>query len=222
MIRVVITYFLFCLCLVSSCASPRVTRKFISKEKNSFSDTLHLQDYMICYIPINQSTVHLDASFEDSLLGLFANSLVNDSITIIKSKGVNLVDYFTCDAERRANRKEIIKSINEKFKQDNVNNEKTVLIPLIKIVESVSSRHPGDMTASIYIAFRMTIFVYQGTQLVYYAVAVDGINNPWYLQTQKEWENGNFSNIPIDNHIEPAHWDTLVGLVMKEYIERLK
>jgi hypothetical protein len=84
-----------------------------------------------------------------------------------------------------------------------------------------ASRHPGNMGASINVHFWLTIFVYQGASLVYYTQGVHIIDNPWYTQSEKDWENGDFSNIPIDNHIEPAHWDTLVGLVMKEYIERL-
>lgn len=190
------------------------------------NESFELNNFILCYVNKGKPNLLLDKKFEDSIVAQMIHSFNKNGLKVTKMSGANLVDCSLCKYETPISTKK--KNTKEKFNLNyrndsiDINNNQLYIFPIIEIRE-LPRGMTNNQSASFFVFLTFTVYLIQSDKVVFKkAGRCGGISNPWYTQSEEEWENNDYSNIPIDNHIKPAHWDTLVGLVMKEYIERLR
>jgi hypothetical protein len=197
-------------------------KQSIVKNNYSNSDTSFLvSHYLICYTNRrNFEVVYTNKSEEDSLVKIFNNSLEINKInpkyfTGEKISASNICDY--PDGVRFKDAKLKLDSVIIHSNLFNVNNRYLVPFFLLKEGCTMTAFSTGNVYKS-WFRGGLILFVVENNEITYskYIYARGVSDNKTRLTD--DWPN-----CPESSEVlyEQAHWDTLVGLAMEDYMKRL-
>jgi hypothetical protein len=172
---------------------------------------------MVCYNTYRPDSDSTTKHFSDSIMEIFQRSITPLGLNIVKELGQNILIEEYCSRQEGLGFKHIKRRyLAEIFDLEHDN--RSYLIPLIRIKESSGIRNTYDWTYTPMVSAQIIIWIIKNNEVIYEKNVAAGpiLSEQAVLKVWPEPDK-----YPT-KQFEPAHWDTLVGLVMKEYIERLK
>ena len=194
----------------------------VIQDNYSNSDTTFvLKDYFMCFVNGRYDFIEAtDKKFEDSILNIFINSMSEIKVNIYKQEGQNLIDSSLCVLGKMLEPKEALKftdsllAFTDTFKKD-----KLYVLPYFRLVDTAINTSFG--TGNVYVNWfsgGIMIIIIKNKKIVYSKFYHgDGVSDNKEKVTD-DWPN---YPSPPDVLYEQAHWDTLVGLAMEDYMKRL-
>ena len=193
----------------------------IQDNYSNLDTTFVLKDYFMCFVNGRYDFIEAtDKKFEDSILNIFINSMSEIKVNIYKQEGQNLIDSSLCVLGKMLEPKEALKftdsllAFTDTFKKD-----KLYILPYFRLVDTAINTSFG--TGNVYVnrfSAGVMIIIIQNKNIVYSSF-YHGLG----VSDNKEKVTDDWPNYPSPPDVlyEQAHWDTLVGLAMEDYMKRL-
>lgn len=181
-----------------------------------------MSDYFVCYINGRYYRAEAtDKRYEDSMLVILQNSFNNIGISLTMHDGVNLITSEFCEYNNRFAMDKFINYVDSIIKNNEFYNDDSVtyLIPFISINDICinTSFNTGNVYVNR-ISGGVQIFAIKNREIIYLKY-FHGLG----VSDNKERVTDDWPNCPDPPEVfyEQAHWDTLVGLAMEDYMKRL-
>lgn len=181
-----------------------------------------LSDYHICWFNGRyERTEVLSREQEDSILTLFNLSASKNGINITFAKTQTIIASSFCDYSLSWSTSDLIDTLefyidNDKMK---IEDNKNYIVPYISIKDY--AQNTSFNTGNVYInkfGVAIGVIIIKDIKIVYSKFySGDGVSD------NKEKVTNDWPNYPSPPDVlyEQAHWDTLVGLAMRDYMKRL-
>ena len=197
-------------------------RNFIVNDEYQNIDTSFLiKDYMLCYWNGRYDySIKTNNSFDDSIMKIFQNSLRKINVNTKLEKGYNVIPNGYCNYQERRSSKDLIKHLDSIIKKTTrFSSSKQYILPYFVLIDTVinTSFNTGNVYVNRFSGGVM-IFIIKNKEIAY-AKFVQGMG----VGDNKEKVTDDWPNYPSPPDVlyEQAHWDTLVGLAMADYMKRL-
>ena len=216
--------FLISIIVVSGCNSfyNELQKKHsnVSEKYYNSDSSFVLTNFIICNVNGRYSRLEKTSSLEeDSIISIFSKSLSKLGINYYRNEGTNLSNEKLCMYSYRR-----LKYANNYIDSLLLNTSlfskgERYIVPFIRLIDS--ALNTSFRTGNVYInkfAVGIIVFIIEDKKIIY---------SKYYqgngVSDNKEKVTDDWPNYPSPPDVlyEQAHWDTLVGLAMEDYMKRL-
>ena len=195
----------------------------VMEESYSNTDTTFvMSNYFLCsmngrYYRAEETNKYL----EDSMMTIIQNSFNDLGITLKMNEGVNLITSEFCEYNKKFKVDKFIDHVDSIIKNNEFYNDDSLiyLIPFISLNDICinTSFNTGNVYVNRF-SGGVTIILIKNKKIIYLKY-FHGLG----VSDNKERVTDDWPNCPDPPEVlyEQAHWDTLVGLAMEDYMKRL-
>ena len=222
------TVFILFLISLSGCVSfdfyteLQSKHSIVEQEYSNVDSSFFLSHYFICYENKRCYTIHeTDYNMEDSILNIFKLSLRKKNLSIISDKGKNLITNEFCEIGKKFITKKFHTHIDSLINNTSFFNANNIsyIVPYIFLIERCQKTN--FPTGNVYINYfgaAVMINIIKNGKIIYSKLYDGGGVTDNKSRVTDDWPN---CPDPPEVFYEQAHWDTLVGLAMEDYMKRL-
>lgn len=208
------------LLILAGCQHLRLTHKrdHILNRAYAWSDTLYLNDFVLCNTLRNEWNLKKEQEFDtqvdlDSVYDIFKSSLKKIELPIKISNGEN-----KCDSIFRSNWRMRVEDTKQHVHKAKNNELRSLqLIPVIHATNFYERPYyivggvPGGGYYVRQTILRITIFILDGEEIIYLR------SGAYFSESYRAYNKGN-----TRTNLTQEHWDNLVELVLRDYVKRLR